>query len=143
MEADEVRRREERAIRYMKHENIALKRILQKGDHMPREDHESQSADLLPRLAEPDRGNSAYMLRDQMIKSMDSATVHIVNQLDDLVKEIEHLKQGVIQKTADGKTALNDLFNLGAEALAFGERVRSKLNSVANGNLKLLDEGQN
>jgi hypothetical protein len=100
------------------------------------------SKDLMP-LAEPSKGNSAYMLRDQMIKSMDSATVHIVNQLDDLVKEIEHLKQSVIQKTADGKTALNDLFNLGAEALAFGERVRSKLNSVANGNLRPPDEGQN
>src|SRR3974377_2171153 len=91
-------------------------------------------------LAEPSEGNSAHMLRDQMLKSMDSASVHIINQLDDLVKEIELLKESVIHKTADGKAVLNDLFNLGAEALAFGARVRSKLHSVANGSLH---EGQN
>jgi len=87
---------------------------------------------------EPDNG--AHKLRDQMLKSVDNATCHVIEQLNDLQNDIEALKQHLIEHATDAKRVLHDHFNLGAEALAFGQRVRRRLGEVANGYAQTQDQ---
>jgi hypothetical protein len=82
------------------------------------------------RLAEPRQDCGAIKMSDQVIKSIENAAVHIVDELDQLIAGIEQLKAKVIEDSAAAKTAVAAHFHLGAEALAFRDKVHKRLDEL-------------
>jgi hypothetical protein len=82
------------------------------------------------RLAEPRPDCGAIQMSDQVLKSIDNAAVHIVNELDQLTAGIERLKAKVIEDSAAAKAAVAAHFHLGAEALAFRDKVHKRLDEL-------------
>jgi hypothetical protein len=82
------------------------------------------------RLAEPRPDCGAIKMSDQVIKSIENAAVHIVNELDQLTAGIERLKAKVIEDSAAAKAAVAAHFHLGAEALAFRDKVHKRLDEL-------------
>jgi hypothetical protein len=91
------------------------------------------------RLADPSEDSSALLLATRMNDSIESAIVHIVGELDGLIAEIEHVKQALIADGALLKIAIKQHFELGAEALAFRDVVRSRLVERLPGEPRLVD----
>jgi hypothetical protein len=82
------------------------------------------------RLAEPHPDCGAIKMSDQVLKSIENAAVHIVNELDQLIAGIEQLKAKVIEDSAAAKAAVAAHFHLGAEALAFRDKVHKRLDEL-------------
>jgi hypothetical protein len=98
--------------------------------HKRREDINNRSVKRDPsetKLAEPAPDCGALQFSNTVAKAIDEAMVHIVNDLDDLIGEIEQIKQTVITDGAAVKAAVAGHFELGAEALAFRDVVRRRL----------------
>jgi hypothetical protein len=76
----------------------------------------------------PDCG--AMKLSEQLSAKIDEATVHIVNELDQLKDQIEQIKARLIQDAAAVKDAVATHFMLGAEALAFRNKVATRLQEL-------------
>jgi hypothetical protein len=82
------------------------------------------------RLAEPRQDCGAIKMSDQVIKSIENAAVHIVNELDQLIAGIERMKAKIIEDSGHVKDAVAAHFHLGAEALAFRDKVHKRLDEL-------------
>lgn len=98
-----------------------------------------KSGSLLPaladdKLAEVEDTSSALVLRDRVLTVMQQATMHIVNQVDEFIAELEDLKAHLIESGGMATDVVRRHFDVGAETLAFRDKVKRRLQGAANGN---------
>ena len=109
-------------------EPASLREMILTGQRPPNTEH--ALAEASSRLAEPRPDCGAIQMSDQVLKSIDNAAIHIVNELDQLIAGIEQLKAKVIEDSAAAKAAVAAHFHLGAEALAFRDKVHKRLDEL-------------
>lgn len=67
--------------------------------------------------------------------AVDDAAVSTIAELDTLIREIEAVKQAVLEHAADMKHQLTRHFDFAAEASGWRESIRNRLLSIAEGTL--------
>lgn len=66
-------------------------------------------------------------------EAIDSATGHIVDELDQLIKEVDTMKARVIANGAAAKASMAEHFNLGSEATTMARDIRDRLANIEAG----------
>jgi hypothetical protein len=82
------------------------------------------------RLSEVTSDNGALQLATKVTEKIDESTEYIVHELDQLIAEIQAIKQRVIGDADLVKSAVKGHLELGAEALGFTTKVRQRLNHL-------------
>jgi hypothetical protein len=82
------------------------------------------------RLSEVTPDSGALQLATKVTEKIDESTEYIVHELDQLITEIQAIKQRVIGDADLVKSAVKGHLELGAEALGFTTKVRQRLNHL-------------
>jgi hypothetical protein len=82
------------------------------------------------RLSEVTPDSGALQLATKVTEKIDESTKYIVHELDQLIEEIQAIKQQVMVDADWVKRAVQGHLELGAEALGFTTKVRQRLNNL-------------
>ena len=115
--------RNHRLIQDLENQRAAIGRSARPPQDMIRESD-------MPRLADPAPDNGASKLATAVTGKIDEATIHITEELDRLIQEIEAIKARVIEEAGVVKEAIQAHLELGAEAMAFTSKVRTRLGNL-------------
>jgi hypothetical protein len=82
------------------------------------------------RLADLAPDNGALQLATKVTEKIDESTKYIIHELDQLINEIQAIKERVAGDADLVKLAVKGHLELGAEALGFTTKVRQRLNHL-------------
>ena len=82
-------------------------------------------------LAPPEQASMSAKAVPIVLEALDRTTEEVVRQLDELIEEIQAVKNIIINRTQQMKAESEHHFAFGAEAIGFANLVRNRLSSVA------------